>query len=90
MRKFLMLILTTLTIGVMTLATVSWSLQPKAAGPAQAPDPQAHQEAVVQVYGADVWGVRGRFAIHTWIVTKAAGATSYQKYQVRSVVCPPF
>lgn len=82
MRKLLMLTLATITIGVMTLATISWSLAPKAVGVARAPDPADHQAAVVQVYGADVWGIRGRFAIHTWIVTKAAGADQYQKYQV--------
>ncbi|MFP6834544.1 MAG: DUF3750 domain-containing protein [Pseudomonadales bacterium] len=41
-----------------------------------------HPDAVVQVYGADVWGVRGRFAIHTWIAMKAANAERYTRYQV--------
>jgi hypothetical protein len=57
-------------------------LQPVSAGPPIAPDPSTTSEAVVQVYGADVWGVRGRFAIHTWVVTKDADATFYRRYQV--------
>ena len=34
------------------------------------------------MYGADVWGVRGHFAIHTWIAAKAKGAPTYEIYQV--------
>ena len=77
-----MFIIATLTIGALAVATISWALEPESVGKAAAPDPADHSEAVVQVYGADVWGVRGRFAIHTWIVTKAAGAERYRKYQV--------
>jgi hypothetical protein len=82
MRRTFMFIIATLTIGALAVATVSWALEPRSVGEARAPDPEEHSEAVVQVYGADVWGVRGRFAIHTWIVTKAAGAEHYRKYQV--------
>lgn len=32
-----------------------------------APDPTITKEAVLHVYGADAWGWRGWFAIHTWI-----------------------
>ena len=82
MRRLVMFTLVTLAIGAMALTTLSWALEPKSAGTAGAPEPARHPDAVVQVYGADVWGVRGRFAIHTWIVMKAANAERYTRYQV--------
>jgi len=82
MRKAIMITITVITLGVLALTTLSWALEPTSMGIASAPDPQQHPQAVVQVYGADVWGVRGRFAIHTWIVTKAANAERYTRYQV--------
>ena len=69
-----MLTIAMLVLGAMTLTTLSWALTPESVGPAKAPVPDNHSDAVVQVYGADVWGVRGSFAIHTWVVTKAANA----------------
>jgi len=42
-----------------------------------APVPQSTPEAVLQVYGADAWGWRGWFAIHTWIAVKPAHASAY-------------
>jgi hypothetical protein len=39
-------------------------------------------EAVLQVYGADAWGWRGWFAIHTWIAAKRTGADTYTVYDV--------
>ena len=77
-----MFLLVTFAVGAAALTTLSLALEPKSIGRAKAPDPNIHNDAVIQVYGADVWGVRGRFAIHTWIVTKAADADRYQKYQV--------
>ncbi len=71
----------TAIVGVGLWAT-SRALEPTPYGPADAPDPASFDEAVVQVYGADVWGVRGHFAIHTWIATKAQGASTYDIYQV--------
>jgi len=47
-----------------------------------APDPATTQEAVIQVYGADAWGWRGWFAIHTWIAVKPSGAPQYTVYEV--------
>lgn len=82
MRRLAVFTLTTFTLGAMALATLSWALQPRSVGAAVAPSPALYPDAVVQVYGADVWGLRGRFAIHTWIVTKAANAESYTRYQV--------
>jgi hypothetical protein len=77
-----MLTIATLSVAFVALAILSWILEPTSIGQAKAPDPKRHPEAVVQVYGADVWGVRGRFAIHTWIVTKSAHADRYKRYQV--------
>ena len=46
------------------------------------PIPSSHRDAVIQVYGANVWGLRGKFAIHTWIALKAPDAATYTIYQV--------
>ena len=47
-----------------------------------APDPAATSDAVLHVYGADAWGWRGWFAIHTWIATKRYGEDHYTLYDV--------
>lgn len=47
-----------------------------------APDPATTPDAIVQVYGADAWGWRGWFAIHTWIATKRTDADYYTVYDV--------
>ncbi len=69
-------------LTIASLWATSMALEPVPYGDAEAPDPSQHPEAVVQVYGADVWGFRGNFAIHTWVATKARNASSYQIYQV--------
>ena len=71
-----------LVISIASLWATSWALEPTAIGQAHAPDPANHEDAVIQVYGADVWGIRGKFAIHTWVATKAHGAADYTIYQV--------
>ncbi len=47
-----------------------------------APSPASTHEAVLQVYGADAWGWRGWFAIHTWIAAKRTGESNYTVYDV--------
>lgn len=47
-----------------------------------APDPAVTNEAVIHVYGADAWGWRGWFAIHTWISAKRTNDSSYTVYDV--------
>ena len=42
-----------------------------------APDPLTTKEAIIHVYGADTWGWRGYFAIHTWIAVKRTNENSY-------------
>ena len=69
-------------ISITSLWVTTWALEPTPAGSAVAPDPLRHEEAIIQVYGADVWGFRGNFAIHTWVATKSHGAREYQIYQV--------
>ena len=65
-----------------SLVVTSWALEPVPYGKAVAPDPSVNPEPIVQVYGADVWGLRGKFAIHTWVATKARHAADYRIYQV--------
>jgi hypothetical protein len=73
-------------IGLSIFGAIGWGipylLKPASAGEAIAPNPSEFPDAVVQVYGAPVWGVRGRFAIHTWIATKARNDTTYTIYHV--------
>ena len=47
-----------------------------------APVPSVTHEAVLHVYGANAWGWRGWFAIHTWIAVKRTGEISYTVYDV--------
>ena len=47
-----------------------------------APHPAQTDEAVLHVYGADTWGWRGWFAIHTWIAAKRTNETSYRVFDV--------
>ena len=61
---------------------ISILLEPKPFGEPVAPDPELFDDPVVQVYGANVWGTRGRFAIHTWVALKGRGAETYEIYQV--------
>ena len=65
-----------------SLWATSMALEPTPYAAPTPPDPAREAEAVVQVYGADVWGFRGHFAIHTWVATKARDADTYQIYQV--------
>lgn len=47
-----------------------------------APSPATTPEAVVQVYAARAFAVRGAFAVHTWIAAKPAGADHFTRYEV--------
>ena len=48
----------------------------------QAPAPAQTSEAVVQVYAARTWGLRGSVAAHSWIAAKREGAAHYVRYEV--------
>lgn len=80
--KILSFVVVFIALTGASLWATSMALEPTPFGAATAPDPSQHTEAVVQVYGADVWGFRGHFAIHTWVATKARDADKYQIYQV--------
>ena len=82
LRKFSYGVALFVVISIASLWVTSWALEPVPIGAAMAPDARNHQDAIIQLYGADVWGFRGKFAIHTWIATKARGAAEYQIYQV--------
>ena len=82
LRKIMMVPLAIGAAAFASLALASWALEPEPFGDPVAPDPDYHADPVIQVYGANVWGVRGRFAIHTWIATKDVNAPTYTIYQV--------
>ena len=73
------------TLAVLCLLTAcstgSWREASRASAQI-APDPAQTPEAVIQVYGADAWGWRGLFAIHTWIAVKPTNAPNYTVLQV--------
>ena len=71
-----------IVLSVASLWVTSWALEPKPVGEARAPDPADHDDAIIQVYGANVWGFRGKFAIHTWVAVKDRNAANYTIYQV--------
>ena len=78
--------MTVFLFGLAVISLAGWGfsylLKLVPAGEAFAPDPADFRDAVVQVYAADVWGIRGRFAVHTWIATKARDAETYTIYHV--------
>lgn len=78
--KFLSSVSVFVALAGLSLWATSMALEPTPF--AASPDSAGDKEAVVQVYGADVWGFRGHFAIHTWVATKARDADTYQIYQV--------
>ena len=83
MRQKILVGLLAVSISIIGIAAVSaYLLEPTVVGAPVAPDPAIYEDAVVQVYGADVWGFRGWFAIHTWIATKGVGEDTYNIYQV--------
>lgn len=47
-----------------------------------APSPALAREAVIHVYAARLWGMRGWFADHTWIAVKPQSAAAYTVYEV--------
>jgi hypothetical protein len=49
---------------------------------AQAPDPAATPEPVIQVYAARSVGWRRPLAVHTWLAVKKRNAPAYTRYEV--------
>jgi hypothetical protein len=80
MSKFMKTLLILITLSGLTfvsLTAVSHALRPDAVT-----TELADKGAAVQIYGANVWGVRGRFAIHTWIATRAENETTFTIHQI--------
>lgn len=65
-------------LALASLWATSMALEPVPFAATKVADSSQHTEAVVRVYGADVWGFRGNFAIHTWVASKARNASTYQ------------
>ncbi|TRL35768.1 DUF3750 domain-containing protein [Rhizobium straminoryzae] len=65
-----------------------WALQERPARWSEAnwgssgllPRPQESKDAAIYVFSAKTGGLKGAVASHAWIVTKAKGAASYQRY----------
>lgn len=47
-----------------------------------APNPEQFSDPVIQVYAARTWGVKGKFAVHTWLAYKESSANHYEVVQV--------
>jgi hypothetical protein len=47
-----------------------------------APAPASTPEAVIQVYGARVWGMKGLLGVHTWVAVKPTKAKHWTVYEV--------
>jgi hypothetical protein len=67
------------TLRTLILAAIA---SPWLADAGAAPDARDTAEAVVQVYGARAMGVKGWFAVHTWVAVKPTDATAYTVYEV--------
>jgi hypothetical protein len=67
------------TLRTLILAAIA---SPCLAVAGAAPDPREAPEALVQVYGARAMGVKGWFAVHTWVAVKPTDATAYTVYEV--------
>ena len=70
-----------LTAGAI-LATVSLLAVSMVLEPDPYPASGVAQGAAVRVYGADVWGFRGHFAIHTWVATRAENEDEFTIHQI--------
>lgn len=70
------LILIACSLLLATLLVLPPLLQPTSLSPV------SENGASIRVYGANVWGFRGYFAIHTWIATRAANENTYTIDQV--------
>jgi hypothetical protein len=81
-RRFVTRLVVFVVVVMSSLWATSLALEPDGIGEALAPDPVEFTDAVIQVYGADVWGFRGNFAIHTWLAVKPENAENYDIFQV--------
>ncbi len=47
-----------------------------------APSPESFDDPIIQVYAARTWGLKGKFAVHTWLAYKERSASRYEVVQV--------
>ena len=75
--KTISVILISSVLALTSLWAISMSLTPD-------PYPTGGNSdgAIVRVYGANVWGVRGYFAMHTWIATRPPGEHEFSIFEV--------
>ena len=76
LKPLIKFVLFALGLMVAVLIVVPPILQP------QGLTPGTEDGASIRVYGANVWGFRGYFAIHTWIATRDIDETQYTIHQV--------
>ena len=67
------------TLRTLILAAIA---SPWLADAGAAPETRDTAEAVVQVYGARAMGIKGWFAVHTWVAVKPTDAAAYTVYEV--------
>ena len=65
------------SLAFLSLSVTSVALSPDSLKPSQ-----NLEGAIIRIYGADVWGIRGRFAIHTWIATKSASEDEFTLHEI--------
>lgn len=81
--KWLGLLVAALAAAVMASCGPQASWKTASRAPAGiAPLPADEPDAVVQVYAARLWGMRGLVADHTWVATKRRDASTYTVYEV--------
>jgi len=75
--KLCLVVVVTSALAFTSLWAISMSLTPD-----PYPTSGNSEGAIVRVYGANVWGVRGYFAMHTWIATKARDEKQFNIHEV--------
>lgn len=84
-RLFLIVFLVLFTGPVVSLVSMSNQVDAESSPGTQNQallDPVIQSEAIIQVYAARTWGLKGALAVHTWISTKRNNADVYRNYQV--------
>ena len=87
MIRFLVIFLLLVFLPIVVSAACYWLSEPRGnwqtadrSSAGLLPEPSRHPEAVIRIYGARTIRWKAIFAIHTWIVVKEQGASSYTRY----------
>jgi hypothetical protein len=85
--QVLVIFLLLVFLPIVVSAACYWSSEPRGnwqtadrSSAGLLPEPSRHPEAVIRIYGARTIRWKAIFAIHTWIVVKEQGASSYTRY----------